>query len=91
LLETQIVELFAHGLRKLRNNFAAFGGKVFARAQQFRIQFLQFTIEPGQFAIALFQAASRRFASSPNAMTSASVAPYLRLSEWRRSSRSSSR
>jgi hypothetical protein len=55
LLEAEVVKLLAHGFRELRNYFAAFGGKVFARAQQFRIQLLQFAVEPGQFAIAAFK------------------------------------
>jgi hypothetical protein len=46
LLETQIIELLAHGLRELRNNFAAFGGKVFARTQQLRVKLFQFRIQP---------------------------------------------
>ena len=56
MLETQIIELFAHGFRQPRNHLTAFGGKVSALAQQFGIHFLQFTVKPRQFAVALFQA-----------------------------------
>ena len=55
LLETQIVQLLAHGLGELRNHLLARGGKFFARAQKLHVEFSQRGVKSGKFRVAAFE------------------------------------
>ena len=56
MLEAEISQLFAGSLAQLRDDFAAFRGEGLPGAPQLGVELLEFSVEPAQFGVALFQA-----------------------------------